>query len=74
MHNPGVCFYILEALESDDEDDTRKDVPTVDTTFDHPEHVVTVTTINDVNLDSGKFACIGPNRVSISWCVHIPEL
>lgn len=57
-------FVILEALESDDENDEQEAVSTVDATYDHPEHVVTVTTISDVNLDGGKFACIGPNTVS----------
>ena len=56
--------FFLEALESDDEKDEQEVAPPVDTTFDYPEHVVTVTTISDVNLDSGKFACIGPNKVS----------
>ncbi|XP_078347083.1 nucleolar protein 12-like isoform X2 [Oculina patagonica] len=52
----------LEALESDDENDEQEVVPSVDATYDHPEHLVTVTTISDVNLDGEKFACIGPNR------------
>ncbi|KAJ7382616.1 rRNA binding [Desmophyllum pertusum] len=51
----------LEALESDDENEEEA-VTSVDATYDHPEHVVTVTTISDVNLDTEKFACIGPNR------------
>jgi len=54
--------FFLEALESDDEKDEQEVAPPVDATFDYPEHVVTVTTISDVNLDSGKFACIGPNK------------
>lgn len=62
VHKP-IKFF-LEALESDDEKDEQEVVPPVDATFDYPEHVVTVTTISDVNLDSGKFACIGPNKVS----------
>ena len=62
VHKP-IKFF-LEALESDDEKDEQEVAPPVDTTFDYPEHVVTVTTISDVNLDSGKFACIGPNKVS----------
>lgn len=57
-------YQILEALESDDENDEQEIVPSVDATYDHPEHVVMVTTVSDVNLDSGKFACIGPNKVS----------
>jgi len=57
-------FQILEALESDDEKDEQEVPSSVDATYDHPEHVVTVTTISDVNLDNGKFACIGPNKVS----------
>jgi len=57
-------FQILEALESDDEKDEQEAASSVDATYDHPEHVVTVTTISDVNLDNGKFACIGPNKVS----------
>ena len=61
-----VLILILEALESDESED-EQDVPGVNTTYDHPDHVVTVTTISDVNLDSGKFACIGPNKVSNSW-------
>lgn len=52
----------LEALESDDDKDEEEVASSVDATYDHPEHVVTVTTISDVNLDSGKFACIGPNK------------
>lgn len=70
LHKPkGFCFcQILEALESDDENDEQEVVPSVDATYDHPEHVVTVTTVSDVNLDSGKFACIGPNRVSDRCC------
>ena len=64
-----ICFcQILEALESEDENDEQEVEQSVDTTYDHPEHVVTVTTISDVNLDSGKFACIGPNRVSNKRC------
>ena len=64
--NVSVLILILEALESDESED-EQDVPGVNTTYDHPDHVVTVTTISDVNLDSGKFACIGPNKVSNSW-------
>lgn len=60
-----VLILFLEALESDESED-EQDVPGVNTTYDHPDHVVTVTTISDVNLDSGKFACIGPNKVSNS--------
>lgn len=52
----------LEALESDDEIEEKEAVSTVDATFEHPEQVVTVTTISDVNLDGGKFTCIGPNK------------
>ncbi|XP_020628016.1 nucleolar protein 12-like [Orbicella faveolata] len=52
----------LEALESDDEKGEQEVPSSVDATYDHPEHVVTVTTISDVNLDNGKFACIGPNK------------
>jgi len=55
-------FQILEALESDDEKGEQEVPSSVDATYDHPEHVVTVTTISDVNLDNGKFACIGPNK------------
>ena len=56
---------MVEAFESEHESDEElvADMP-VNTTYDHPEHVVTVTTISDVNLDNGSFACIGPNRVS----------
>ena len=56
--------FFLEALESDDEKDEQEVASPVDATFDYPEHVVTGTTISDVSLDSEKFACIGPNKVS----------
>lgn len=68
VHKPIKClFQISEALESDDENDEQEVAPSVDATYDHPEHVVTVTTVSDVNLDSGKFACIGPNKVSDTY-------
>ena len=61
-------FPIPEALESDDEIEEKEAVSTVDATFEHPEQVVTVTTISDVNLDGGKFTCIGPNKVGECNC------
>ena len=53
---------MTETLESDidDHDDTNADI---ETTYNYPKHVVTVTTISDINLDE-KSTCIGPNKVS----------
>ena len=50
-----------EALESDsnDEDYVTADV---NTTYEYPEHVVTVTTVCDIDLGS-KSTCIGSNKV-----------
>lgn len=63
----GIINYqvlISEALESDDENEEEEAPSAVDATYEHPEQVVTVTTISDVNLDGGKFTCIGPNKVN----------
>ncbi|XP_029191799.2 nucleolar protein 12-like isoform X2 [Acropora millepora] len=57
----------LEAYDSDvdedeDEDQDQQDIPSLDKTYDLPEHVVTVTTIDDIDLNTDRFPVIGPNK------------
>lgn len=56
-----------DAMQSDDDDDndTQDDVAKVDATFEHPEHIVTVTTVCDVDLSGGS-TTIGVNKVKLN--------
>ena len=59
-------FSFSEAYESDvdeDQDQDQQDIPSLDKTYDLPEHVVTVTTIDDIDLNTDRFPVIGPNKV-----------
>ncbi|EDO38089.1 predicted protein [Nematostella vectensis] len=64
----------LEALQSDagDDEDGASSLA-VDTTYDHPEHVVTVTSITDVDLDGG-LTTIGPNKGLESIQAKVPSI
>ena len=63
-------FSFSEAYDSDvdededeDQDQDQQDIPSLDKTYDLPEHVVTVTTIDDIDLNTDRFPVIGPNKV-----------
>lgn len=59
-----ISFHFSEAYDSDvDEDEDQQDIPSLDKTYDLPEHVVTVTTIDDIDLNTDRFPVIGPNKV-----------
>ena len=46
-------IFSSEALESDDSSDDIV-MPSVNATFEHPEHIVTVTTIDDIDLTQDR--------------------
>lgn len=59
-----ISFHFSEAYDSDvDEGEDQQDIPSLDKTYDLPEHVVTVTTIDDIDLNTDRFPVIGPNKV-----------
>ena len=58
-----IHSFNVEALESDDSVGEDVVIPSVNATFEHPEHIVTVTTVDDIDLTSDSFTCIGPNKV-----------
>ncbi|XP_031551417.1 nucleolar protein 12-like [Actinia tenebrosa] len=51
----------LDALESEEEDEPEDHSTSVDTTYDHPEQVVTVTTVCDLDLEEDS-TIIGHNK------------
>jgi len=48
--------------DDDDENDGPDNTEQVNATYDHPEHIVTVTTVCDVDLTGGS-TTIGVNKV-----------
>lgn len=63
-HHSYHCDHLPDALESDEElDAPEDDTAPVDATYDHPEHVVTVTTVCDIDLEGDSI--IGHNKVGL---------